>query len=388
MNLISIFGKENVSKECIDLLSYSTDASMVFGNAEAVVWPTDSDQIRRLMILASNEEFNVVPRGAGTGLAGAVVPKDSIVVDFSKMNRIIEVSVSGNYCIVEPGVVIDQLNSILAPGLYFPIIPSSSRICQVGGVLSANAAGVRAVKYGKAMDWVEEMDIIDGTGKLLAIRGEKLSDFVGREGTTGIIVKAKLKLAKPLADTTVSLFEADNAEDIISKAKEIKKNKALVGLEFTNKITSELMGLEPKNLIFAEFEDGSGEIKNIEEIKKIWEKREGAYPAIASKGYIIIEDPKVSVDKIHDLLAWLNNNNVPCFGHIGFGIVHPVFKYDEKEKINEMFGVVKKLNGSVTGEHGYGLTKKKFVPESVKEEFIKLKKKYDPNNILNKGKVV
>ena len=127
MKLESIFGEGNASSNETDLLSYSTDASMRFGKAKAVAWPSNSDQVRKLMVYASQEKLNIVPRGAGTGLSRAVIPDDSIVLDFSRISNILEVSISGRYCIVEPGVVVDDLNAVLSPNLYYPVIPSSDR---------------------------------------------------------------------------------------------------------------------------------------------------------------------------------------------------------------------------------------------------------------------
>lgn len=386
--IFDIFGEENVADDKESKLVYASDASQAEGKAKAVVWPSTAEQIRKLLRFASRTDTNVVPRGAGTGLSGAVVPQNSIVADFSKMNKILEINRKGKYCIVEPGVVLDDLNKALQPDLFFPVIPSSHSVCQIGGMISTNAAGIRAIKYGHMLDWILELEIIDGTGKLIKIK-DNLGQFCGTEGCAGIITKAKLKLTEPIrSDTTLTLYKFDSIDDLIDLLSIVKENKSVIAVEYISRIAAVMVGIERKHSLLVEFESGEGEISDEEKLKKMWELREGVAPVLASKGYIFMEDPKIPLEGMSKFLRWLEAQHIPSFGHIGIGILHPRFKPEQKDKIKEMFRLVKKLGGSVSGEHGFGLNKKDYVAKEFADKLKELKKKYDPENILNRGKLI
>jgi glycolate oxidase len=385
--IIKVVGEENYSEAKEDLLAYGTDASMIDGKVLAVVWPKDVEEVRKIVTIASQNRYNLVPRGAGTGLAGGVVPNDSLILDFSRMNRI-KASISEQYAEVEPGVIVDVLNSAIAQyGLFFPVIPSSSRACTIGGMIATNAAGNRAVKYGKMIDWLLELEVVDGTGKVYDIKSN-FDAFCGTEGTVGIITKAKLKLTKPLEETTLSVVKAESAEEILAKLNSFKSMQNVIAIEFMDRLSSEISGLERSYHLFVEFEGPGGSIQDGAEIKRLWIKREGCWPKVSSAGYIMLEDPMVKDDKIIELIQWLDNNGVPYFGHIGLGILHPAFKLGQNDKVAEMHELVKKLGGSVSGEHGIGISKKSFVSPEQAEKIKQLKKKYNPENILNKGKII
>lgn len=389
-NLAQTLGPENVDESSSALISYSTDASRAPGKAKIIVFPDSLEDVRKTMLYASRMDLDIIPRAGGTGLSGAVVPKDSVVLDFSRMNKILQINTKEMTCTVEPGIILDNLNKELAKhNLLFPVLPSSHTVCQIGGMLGTNAGGRRALKYGKTANWVEELEVIDGTRKVWKIKKKDIMNFVGKQGTTGIITKAKLKLTEPLKESTVSFLKLLNMNDVIEKIKELKIHSTLISLEYLNKKTAELLKLEPKDHLIAEFESGQGEIKDKEEIDKIFKLREEAYPAIAKEGYMTIEDPKIEdLENLSKLLNWLNFNDIPAFGHIGEGVLHPNFKEDQAEKIKEMFKKVKEYGGKITGEHGIGLTKKEFAPEKYKEIIKKLKQKYDPENHLNRGKLI
>jgi FAD/FMN-containing dehydrogenase len=141
-------------------------------------------------------------------------------------------------------------------------------------------------------------------------------------------------------------------------------------------------------VLITEYETERGKINSPHKIKQVRKKREPLGPYLTSMGYTIMEDPYVPLDKIDELLDWLYSNNVPVFGHIGIGVIHPRFKPDQKDMIYEMFGLVKRLGGDVSGEHGIGLAKKDYVDPSRIEHLTMLKNKYDPNNVLNRGKLI
>jgi glycolate oxidase len=378
-----IVGEKNCSILDLDLLAYASDASQIEGKATLVVWPETLEQVHEIILFANRSGIKIYPRGAGSGLAGAAVPQTGVVIDFSRMNAINNLNVKEMTVEVEPGVVLDDLNYRLQKNnLYFPVIPSSHTIATIGGMIATNAAGNRAIKYGSMDAWIKELEVIDGTGKYYHVT-QHISDFVGKEGLTGIIVKAVLKLAKPLETTSMSIFSYSAEAELIAKIADLRKNEHLIGLEFVNKTTAKLMGKEELYILFAEFESNEGQIHHPDEITAVWNTRENAYPTLAALGNGIIEDPQLA-DKIDEFLAWLESNKIPAFGHIGVGIIHPVFQ--DTKLIPQMHELVKKLGGKVTGEHGYGIQKKEFIAEDVKEKLIELKKKFDPSGIL-RGKI-
>ena len=379
-------GEENVSEAEIDRLTYSTDASQIKGSAAIVAWPQDFEDIRNVILYASRRNLNIVPRGAGTGLAGAAVPKNSIVIDMSRMNRVMEINKKEKYCTVESGIVLDDLNNRLCPDLFFPVIPSSHAVCTIGGMLSTNAAGTRAVKYGKTEDWILELEVFDGTGKLF--KTKNIMDFVGKEGTTGIITKAKLRLTEPLKKTSLSYYKFINLSDLMEKLDNLKNDKGVIGVEIIDRTASEIMEQGNNDLLFVEFENDSGDINDSKQIAEIWKLRDGVYTILASKGYMFIEDPKLELGAMFNFLQWCKKNSIPVFGHIGVGIVHPMFKKGQERLIREMYKKIVELKGEITGEHGYGIVKREFVDEGIRDKIKELKKKYDPTNILNKGKVI
>lgn len=384
--LKGIFGAENVSTEEIDLLSYSLDASGITGSALAVVWPTEAIQLQRLMQYAPRAKLNLVPRGAGTGLAGAAVPDNSVVIDMSKMNNVLKIDPSKKEVKTEPGVVLSDLNDELDRyDLWFPVIPASYTACQVGGAASTNASGMRAIKYGNMCDWVKSMQVVDGTGKLLSIK--KPSEICGTEGTLGIITELTLKVTEPVESLSLTTKTFDDLDKMVNYAQEFIGNPNVCSIEFFDKHGAKLGGLDPKYHVFIEYESDEGEVTDPVRIEALMDLRKSLGPKLTAKGYAIMEDPKIPKDKMKTFVRWLFNNKIPVFGHIGDGILHPRFKPKQEKLIEQMFDEVKKLGGITTGEHGIGITKKKFVSKEFVNQLKEKKTKYDPEGLLNRGKI-
>ena len=154
--LIDIVGRENFTDLLIDLVSYSYDASDHSHRPEAAVWPTHSEQISKILILANEHRFPVTPRGAGTGLAGAAIPSSGgLILDLCRMNRIIDIRISDRLAVVQPGVVYADLERALVPfGFFYPPDPASASVCTLGGNVATNAGGMRGAKYGVTKDYV------------------------------------------------------------------------------------------------------------------------------------------------------------------------------------------------------------------------------------------
>jgi glycolate oxidase len=373
------------SKEEADRLVYAVDASGMEGETRQVLWPKNTQEVQKAVLYAIENKIDLVPRGAGTDLAGAAVPENSIVLDLTRMNRILETG--ADYVIVEPGIVLDNLNRELGKkNLFLPVIPSSHSVCTIGGMISCNAAGVRAIKYGKMREWVTELEVVTGKGEMIKVAGPQIDDFCGTEGTIGIITKARLRLAKPLKEYTASIYKYGTPKELAGKTKEAIGNRNVIAVEYMDKLTNKLSGDEEAYYLFIEYEGCEGDIKDPAEIEKRMHNRNIIGQTLSSNGYIIIEDPKIPHEKIPDFLEYLSERRIPNFGHIGIGVIHARLKTDQDlEGFHEK---VQSIGGEVSGEHGIGLTKRKYAPTETKNRIKELKQKYDPQNILNRGKII
>jgi len=365
--------------------TYETDASRLKGNAKDVFSPSTITEVRG--IVASNQR--IVPRGAGTGLSGGAVPQNGqdVVLELTKLDKITALDKERMTIEVEAGVILDELQGYLAPHrLEFPVNPSSHEIATIGGMIATDAVGSRAIKYGKTSNWVKWVEIIDGQGNLLRKGATELSDYAGMEGTTGIIVKACLKLEKKKL-RTASLIGIEKMNQVIPTVRQIKQNRAVSMIEFIDKKISEALELSPKYHLIVEYENDNGSLKD-EAYQKVLAMRDRIYPLVASEGYTRIEDPKILLDRFEKLMTWLEEKDIPTFGHLSVGIVHPCFNHDQERYIPELMKLVKRLCGQISGEHGIGILKKPFMDINDKKIIINVKKRTDPMNKFNVGKVI
>ena len=363
---------------------YSTDSSCIGGDLLAVAWPENLEQLQKLVRMASRDNISLVPRGGGTSLVGGAVPKNEIVIDMSRMNRIRKLVISEKTVTAEAGVYLDSLNSAIAKyGLEFPIKPGSHAACTLGGMISTNAAGLLSKKYKKIEDWVDEITLIDGTGKIFTFSGDEAKRFAGTEGCCGIIVEAKLRLSE-IKENTTDMFDFETIPEMMQKLDELQSDANVVALEYINPSASRLLGMSEKERLLVKYSDERGKITH-EESEKIWKMRENLYSVLMNAGFQNIEDPYFA-QGIEKFLDWINKQNVPAYGHIGYGIVHPHFRTEEEVK--RMLGVVKELEGQAAGEHGIGLLKKRYAPLAMTMKIKELKSKYDPNNIMNRSKAI
>lgn len=372
--------KKMKSKRELNKIVYASDASCIEGRVKEVIFPLSPFEIQELV----KKEKNITARGGGSGLAGGCVPRNSLVIDLSKMNKIFSVDKEKRIAHVSAGLILDELNEELEKyGLEFPVQPSSHSICTIGGMIACNAAGSRAIKYGKTINWIEEIEVIDGNGNLQKKGKTEMSDFSGMEGITGIIVSTKLKLIKK-PRRTASLFKLPDIKRVIDLTKKLKLMSDVSMIEFFDKRTSAFLGLENAYHIIAEFESERGKLKD-EGYGEIIKLRDKTYPVLASSGYTIIEDPQLFLGKIKEFIAYLESINIPFFGHLGLGILHPCFKEEQKGKVKDMLNYVKKLHGKVSGEHGIGITKREFLDETEKKLILRIKERHDPLYKINIG---
>jgi len=382
MKLDEIFHPANISESDVDKIIYSRDASDEEGTCQAVVWPRTSEELHKLLAYARRNDVTLVPRGAGTSLQGQCVPKDSIVVDMSKMNKILEIG--DDYVIVQAGVVLDDLNNALKDK-FFPVIPYTHKVCTIGGMIAANAHGLHSY-YGKTGKYVMALEIVDGAGRYLKMNASTIKNFIGFEGTSGIIVAAKLRILPKQLCRTASMFKFNTVSALIDKVTRIKKQDNVLAIEYFDERASSIAGLEPNFHILVEYNDNEGNIKEKEEVLQTLELKENIRYMLARHRYSQIEDPHIPDEKLGHFLFWLSKNQVPCFGHIGINVMHPCFKEFSKMP-DEMYEKLDFYKGRVSGEWGYGLKRRDKMLKYDVDKMKLLNKQLDPKDLMNRGKV-
>lgn len=378
-------------------ISYNIDAShMDYKNNDISIFiPESKEDIKKIVNNAILKKKNIILRGSGTNLVGSCLPcKNSYIIDLSKINNIYKIE--NNSITVDPGVVIDDLNIFLQKyKLFFPVIPGSHAAAQIGSMIATNAAGMRAIKYGKMEDWINwiEILIVNKNKKIeeKIISDKELIKILNSEGILGIITKINLKLATKPKKISLDFIKFDKIEDLINKVIELDLNKqklCISAIEFIDKKVANFLNLENYYYLLVEYENNKGEIQDNKGVNRIWSLRDSCYSIVVSNGYDLIEDPQINLPNIKHIVLWLEENSIPTFGHIGTGILHPHYKQDQKELIKEMYNLVKKLKGKVSGEHGIGIKKKEYLSETEKEAFKNLKLKYNPNNIFGGDNII
>lgn len=447
--LKEIVGEENFSDSIIDLIAYAKDASEHHHRPEAAVWPITTEQISKIMKLANQEMFAVVPRGAGTSLAGLAVPeRGGVVMDLGRMDNIIAINIEDRLAVVQPGVVYMDLDRALSPhGFFFPPDPASGTVSTLGGNVATNAGGIKGAKYGTTKDYVLALEVVLPDGRILrtgskcmkSVSGYDLTKlFVGSEGTLGIITEITFKVnpKPPLTSTAMATFQ--RLEDagravseimysgIIPSALEVVDQQSLVAI---NQNTN--MGLPEVEAMLVAETDGYTHAETDYQMKKIigifeknhaesinhadkaenaaalWAARKSAYGVMARiNNNLAVEDLAVPMSKVPEMLRFIAdlakkyNLPIPTVGHAGDGNLHPVISYDgtdsdqvkRVEKASaELFEKVVSLGGTLTGEHGIGLAKAPYMSlehDPVSMDVMRsMKKLFDPNNVLNPGKM-
>jgi glycolate oxidase len=419
---------------------------------DLVVKAENTYQVAEVLKLANRFNFPVVPRGAGTGLSGGAVPSSGgVVLSLEKMNRILEIDEENMMIVTEPGVITGVLQAeVEKKGLFYPPDPASLDSCHIGGNLAECAGGARAVKYGVTKDYVVGIEAVLPNGEIIKLGGKLLKNvvgydlislIVGSEGTLAVITKIVLKLI-PLPKAKIDLLVPfDNYETSSATIVEIIKSKVVpAAIEFMDKESlracAECLGRE---LPFPEAEaqilielDGDdkeylekqaemvGELcleKGAKDVlvadtkanqDKLWEVRRKISESLKITGVLkVSEDIVVPINQmptvLHDLqeLSKKLNVKIVCFGHLGDGNIHVNLLKKQltddtwnrilPEAINGVFDITVAAGGTISGEHGIGLTKKKYLRRVLSEAEIdimkQIKKTFDPNNILNPGKI-
>jgi glycolate oxidase len=420
---------------------------------QVVVKPRSAEEISKLLILSNQHLIPVTPRGAGTGLTGGALPHlGGLVISMERFNTILEIDERNLQVTTEPGVITEVLqNGVKEKGLFYPPDPASKGSCFIGGNISENSGGPKAVKYGVVKDYVLNLELVLPTGEIIWTGSNVLKNatgynltqlIVGSEGTLGIVTKIVLrliphpkfdllmlapfnsvekaseavsaifragitpsamelmeiesiKLASKLCESTAIPITEDLAAHLII---EVDGNDMEVLMKDMEAIAEVLSNFEVGELYFAD---------DTQQKNELWKIRRKANEASVAAGYTIEEDtvvPRAELPKLIKgvrALAAENGFKVVSYGHAGDGnlhirINHPKYKKSyENEEIQgilmKIFELVKSLGGTISGEHGIGLIQKSFMPvvfDPISMELMKgIKKVFDPNNILNAGKI-
>jgi len=374
---------KHVSNKEYDLQVYETDASGIKGTAALVVWPENEEEVRKTILYSKRTHHDVTIRGAGSGLAGGAVPQNSIVLDMSRMNKAI--AFDKKTATVQAGVVVDDLNKGLEKGgLYFPVCPLNSKVATVGGMLATNCLGLRSNHYGKLDKWVEEVRFIDGFGRLKKTKDMK--DFLGKEGTTGVITSAKLRLTEIPELVTMNFLSFKNITEFIDETIRLKESPDVSSITFFDRICSRVLGLGDKNHLLVEYLSNQGKIKDEEEIKGLLKLKESLPTMLLSKNFVSVHDPMFKIENVDKFLYWLGERKIPCYADLAFGVVFVHLKEGDRY-LDKMYKIIASLKGTVPGCLGVGLRKKGRLDKELVLEFMSSRQEYDPRKTFNRGKV-
>ncbi len=421
---------------------------------EVVVKPKTTAEIAAIMKLANDNRVPVTPRGAGSGLSGGAVPLfGGIVLSVERMNQIIEIDRENLMITVEPGVVTNEINEILKEfKLFYAGYPMSLETCYVAGNVAENAGGGKAVKYGVTSRYVHGLEVVLPTGEIVMMGGKRMKDvtgydllhlMVGSEGTLGVITKIILKLMPlPKAATDLLVLFKD-PESAIQMVPRIMTESGIIptAIEFMDRLSAQtscqylnehfayqdagamlLITVDGYDTAQVEkdyetigdlcMEGGALEVyvaDNATTSERVWKIRRNiaeafkVYSPIQSLEDIVV--PFAQIPQIIPELEKLSqkyNVVIPCYGHAGDGNLHativkkpemPGEEWDNRldEILSELFKVTINLGGTISGEHGVGHKRKKFLHLAMSESEIDLMKRiklaFDPNWILNPGKI-
>ncbi|MEP6945853.1 MAG: FAD-linked oxidase C-terminal domain-containing protein [Acidobacteriota bacterium] len=447
--LRAILGEENVLVDPTRVEPYGADAVKEKFPPEAVVFPESTEQVVAILKLANEFRFPVTARGGGVGYTGGAVPVDGgIVVGTDRMNRIIELNVDDLYAVCQPGITTyDVQQAAEVEGLMFAPDPASYKDSFIGGNIAENAGGMRTPKYGVTKHHVLGLEVVTATGEVIRTGGKTVKNVVGfdltglmcgSEGMLGIITEATLKLLPmPEATSTVRAnFRSMEAacrvltkftpEGLLPMAMEVIDKYCVAAVEenFAFGLSSEaeailLVAVDgsreevDRNARVVEriiSENGGFDVIRAHskaEEDQLWDVRRAISPSLMKYGTLKInEDVVVPRSRVPELVARIekigkkHNTFVANFGHAGDGNIHVNFVVDRddpdeiaraRECVAETFALSVELGGTISGEHGIGYVKSAYLSYAIDAPTLaimkSIKKVFDPNGILNPGKM-
>jgi len=448
--LIQILGREQVLTGMENLVPYSFDATSVFRQIPAaVVFPRTSAEVSAVLKVARRHRAPVVTRGSGTGLSGGSVPSPgSIVLCLIRMDKVIEVDTRNFTLRAQAGVLTQAVyDAADAVGLFYPPDPGSMKVSTIGGNVAENAGGLHGLKYGVTRDYVLGMEVVLADGEICLLGNKCVKDaagyslrdlFVGSEGTLGIVTEVLLKLLpKPAArqtllatyprmDAAAAAVSAIIAAKIVPCTLEFLDSRTIRCVEDYTHVG---LPLDAEAILLIEVDghpakvaedaerirelctwNGASSVRlaaDAKEADRLAAARRTAFKALAVvKPTTILEDATVPRTELARMIRFIQETgarhrlDIATFGHFGDGNLHPTFLTDERNADEmrrvelakrEIFAEALALGGTITGEHGVGLSKKAFLRQQLGDTGYSLlksiKRALDPENLLNPGKI-
>ncbi len=448
----TLLGKENVLTSEVDRQSYSYDSAVLPPVVPAVVVrPTSTEQIGTIITRCYDLGVPMTVRGAGSNLSGGTIPDstESCVILTNGLNKILEINEQDLYAIVEPGVVTAQFAAEVAKrGLFYPPDPGSQAVSTIGGNIAENAGGLRGLKYGVTKDYLMGLEMYDATGALVksgsrtvkCVTGYNLAGLMASsEGTLGIISQAILKLVPPPKGSKAMMAVFDEvqaaanavagiiAAHVVPCTMEFLDNATIC---YVDDYTKAGLPRDAKAILLIEVDGHPAQVadeaaaveavlkscnarevhiaKDAAEKLKLWEARRMALPVLARiRPTTVLEDATVPRSKIPAMMEALTRIasqyklQMGTFGHAGDGNLHPTILCDKRNKeefhrveqaIDDIFDVALSLGGTLSGEHGIGTAKSKWLEKETSRGTIlfsqRLRKALDPKGLLNASKLV
>jgi glycolate oxidase len=444
-----------VDEEKMENYSHDETSEEYAHMPEVVITPKSAEQISKVMKLANKHLVPVTPRGAGSGLSGGAIPVfGGILLSIEKMNRVLEVDYDNMMIVVEPGLVTNEINGIVdEKGLFFAGYPMSLLTCYIGGNIAENAGGGKAIKYGVTGRYVMGLEVVTPTGEIVEMGGKNIKDvtgydlkrlMIGSEGTLGVITKAIIKLSpKPKFATDLLVLFSDAESAIRMVPKIISEGRIIpTSIEFMDKLSvhttcdylnehlpyqkagsmllievdgtvEENVNLDAETIGELCLENSAIEVyvaDNYTTQERVWSVRRNIAEAfMVYSPEQSLEDIVVPIANIAKLMPEIEKISkkydikMPSYGHAGDGNLHTTLVKNpnttieewheiEEKALQELYNIVYELGGKLSGEHGIGLKRKKYMKDHVSEAEImlmkKIKKAFDPNNIMNPGKII
>lgn len=450
--LIAIVGETNIATSSDDLEAYGRDWTRFYlPDPAMVVFPKAIEDVLQLVVFANERDLSLVPSGGRTGLSGGAVARErEIVISFDKMNRIHSFDPVDHTVVVEPGVVTANLQAYAKEhDLAYPVDFASAGSSQIGGNIATNAGGIKVLRYGLTRDQVAGLKVVTGKGELLNLNQGLIKNatgydlrhlFIGSEGTLGLIVEATIRLSPPPPDLCVLLLAVPGMDSVMRVFDRFRRKASLTAFEFFSDQAMDhvlshlntsapftdrsdyyvLLELEEASLegAMTAFEDCLGDGTVIDGIVSqseqqridLWRYREGISESITPHTPYK-NDLAVRISRVPEFLAAVSatvSTRYPdfeliWFGHIGDGNLHlnilrpddwsiDSFKAECDRVSDDVMAVVAQFEGSVSAEHGVGLLKREQLHYTRSAEEIEmmrgLKQVFDPNNVMNPGKLL
>ena len=432
---------------------YGVDWTKVWAPSPcAVALPETVDEVQQIVEIANEHGLHLVPSGGRTGLsAGAVAANGELVVAFDRMNKILNFNEFDRAVTVQPGVITQQLQDFAEDnGLFYPVDFASAGSSQIGGNIGTNAGGIKVIRYGMTRDWITGLKVVTGKGELLDLNKGLIKNatgydfrhlFIGAEGTLGFVVEATVKLARQPKDLTALVLGAPGFREVMKVLHAFQQDIDLTAFEFfSDKAMAHVLAhgvAKPFDtdcpfyclLEFEQLSDATADqamaifekcveqgwvldgvmSQSLQQLDQLWQLRERISESIAPHTPYK-NDISVTVDKVPDFVEDVDkvvqqaypHFEIVWFGHIGDGNMHlnilkpaDLAKEDFFAECNNVskwvFEIVQKYNGSISAEHGVGMTKKPYLEYSRSPEEIAymkaVKQVFDPNNVMNPGKL-